>query len=221
MWFAREIRAVRERDPASRSTIEVILTSPGLHALALHRAANWLWRKGLFLPGRLLSHVNRALTGVEIHPGARIGRGVFIDHGMGVVIGETASIGDDVTMYQGVTLGGTGKQRGKRHPTVERDAVIGVGASVLGAVTIGEGARVGAGSVVLKDVPPHTTAVGLPARAVSWRDPESGEMRRLERLPDPDRDTMIAMLQRIEELEGRVRELECERADCEPLTPVR
>ncbi len=221
MWFAREIRAVRERDPASRSTIEVILTSPGLHALALHRAANWLWRKGLFLPGRLLSHVNRALTGVEIHPGARIGRGVFIDHGMGVVIGETASIGDDVTMYQGVTLGGTGKQRGKRHPTVERDAVIGVGASVLGAVTIGEGARVGAGSVVLKDVPPHTTAVGLPARAVSWRDPESGEMRRLERLPDPDRDTMIAMLQRIEELEGRVRELECERADCEPLAPVR
>ena len=221
MWFAREIRAVRERDPASRSTIEVVLTSPGLHALALHRAANWLWRKGLFLPGRLLSHINRALTGVEIHPGARIGRGVFIDHGMGVVIGETASIGDDVTMYQGVTLGGTGKQRGKRHPTVERDAVIGVGASVLGAVTIGEGARVGAGSVVLKDVPAHTTAVGLPARAVSWRDPESGEMRRLERLPDPDRDTMIAMLQRIEELEGRVRELECERADCEPLAPVR
>ena len=221
MWFGREIRAVRERDPASRSTIEVILTSPGLHALALHRAASWLWRKGLFLPGRLVSHVNRALTGIEIHPGARIGRGVFIDHGMGVVIGETASIGDDVTMYQGVTLGGTGKQRGKRHPTVERDAVIGVGASVLGAVTIGEGARVGAGSVVLKDVPAHTTAVGLPARAVSWRDPESGEMRRLERLPDPDRDTMIAMMQRIEELDSRVRELECERADCEPLAPVR
>jgi serine O-acetyltransferase len=165
--------------------------------------------------------VNRALTGIEIHPGARIGRGVFIDHGMGVVIGETASIGDDVTMYQGVTLGGTGKQRGKRHPTVERNAVIGVGASVLGAVTIGEGARVGAGSVVLKDVPAHTTAVGLPARAVSWRDPESGEMRRLEHLPDPDRDTMIAMLQRIEELESRVRELECERADCGPLAQAR
>jgi serine O-acetyltransferase len=221
MWFAREIRAVRERDPASRSTVEAIVTSPGLHALALHRVANWLWRKGLFLPGRMLSHVNRALTGIEIHPGARIGRGVFIDHGMGVVIGETASIGDDVTMYQGVTLGGTGKQRGKRHPTVERNAVIGVGASVLGAVTIGEGARVGAGSVVLKDVPAHTTAVGLPARAVSWRDPESGEMRRLEHLPDPDRDTMIAMLQRIEELESRVRELECERADCGPLAQAR
>ncbi|MBA2598581.1 MAG: serine O-acetyltransferase [Chloroflexia bacterium] len=221
MWFAKEIRAVRERDPASRSTIEAILTSPGLHAIALHRAAHWLWRRGLFLPGRLVSHLNRAVTGVEIHPGARIGRGVFIDHGMGVVIGETASVGDNVTMYQGVTLGGTGKQRGKRHPTVEDDAVIGVGASVLGAVTVGEGARVGAGSVVLKDVPPHTTAVGLPARAVSWRDPASGEMRRLEHLPDPDRDSMLSMMQRIEELEGRVRELECERADCEPVVTSR
>ena len=118
------------------------------------------------------------------------------------------SIGNNVTMYQGVTLGGTGKERGKRHPTVESDAVIGVGASVLGAVTIGEGARVGAGSVVLKDVPPHTTAVGLPARAVSWRDPHSGETRRLEHLPDPDRDTMISLVQRIEELELRLRELE-------------
>ncbi len=221
MWFAKEIRAVRERDPASRSTIEAILTSPGLHAIALHRAAHWLWRRGLFLPGRLVSHLNRAVTGVEIHPGARIGRGVFIDHGMGVVIGETASVGDNVTMYQGVTLGGTGKQRGKRHPTVEDDAVIGVGASVLGAVTVGEGARVGAGSVVLKDVPPHTTAVGLPARAVSWRDPASGEMRRLEHLPDPDRDSMLSMMQRIEELEGRVRELECERTDCEPVVTSR
>jgi serine O-acetyltransferase len=221
MWFSAEIRAIRERDPASRSTIEAVLTSPGLHALALHRAAHWLWRKGLFLPGRLLSHLNRALTGIEIHPGARVGRGVFIDHGMGVVIGETASVGNNVSIYQGVTLGGTGKQRGKRHPTVEDEAVIGVGAAVLGAVTIGAGARVGAGSVVLKDVPPHTTAVGLPARAVSWRDPASGETRRLEHLPDPDRDSMFLLLQRIEELEGRVRELECERADCEPAVPSR
>jgi serine O-acetyltransferase len=213
MWFAKEIRAIRERDPASRSNLEAMLTSPGLHALALHRGAHWLWRKGFFLPGRLLSQTARALTGIEIHPGARIGQGVFIDHGMGVVIGETASIADNVTMYQGVTLGGTGKQRGKRHPTVERDAVIGVGASVLGAVTIGEGARVGAGSVVLKDVPAHTTAVGIPARAVSWRDPASGETRRLEHLPDPNRDTMISLMQRIEELEGRVRGLERERAD--------
>ena len=221
MWFSREIRAIRERDPASRSTIEAILTSSGLHAIALHRAANWLWRKGIVLPARLLAQFGRALTGIEIHPGARLGSGVFIDHGMGVVIGETASVGNNVTMYQGVTLGGTGKQRGKRHPTVEDDAVIGVGASVLGAVTIGEGARVGAGSVVLKDVPPHTTAVGMPARAVSWRDPESGETRRLEHLPDPDRDTMISLMQRIEELEARVREIEHEKTAPEPLSPCR
>jgi serine O-acetyltransferase len=221
MWFSEEIRAVRERDPASRSYVEAILTSPGLHALALHRAAHGLWRRRLYLPARLLSHLSRALTGIEIHPGARIGRGVFIDHGMGVVIGETSEIGDNVTMYQGVTLGGTGKQRGKRHPTVEDEAVIGVGASVLGAVTIGEGARVGAGSVVLKDVPPHTTAVGLPARAVSWRDPASGETRRLEHLPDPTRDAMLSLLQRIEELEGRMRDLETERAGREPVTQPR
>jgi len=211
MFFAREIRAIRERDPASRSSVEAALTSPGLHAILLHRLSHWLWQKGLFLPARLLSQLSRFITGIEIHPGARIGDGVFIDHGMGVVIGETASVGNNVTMYQGVTLGGTGKERGKRHPTVESDAIIGVGASVLGAVTIGQGARVGAGSVVLKDVPAHTTAVGLPARAVSWRDPHSGETRRLEHLPDPDRDTMISLVQRIEELELRLRELESER----------
>lgn len=220
MWFAKEIRAIRERDPASRSDVEALLTSPGLHAIAFHRAANWFWRKGLFLPGRLISHANRAVTGIEIHPGARIGKGVFIDHGMGVVIGETASVGDNVTMYQGVTLGGTGKERGKRHPTVEANAVIGVGAAVLGAVKIGEGARIGAGSVVLKDVPPHATAVGMPARAVSWRDPESGEMRRLEHLPDPSRDLMVSMMQRIEELETQVRELRRERSECEPAAPA-
>jgi serine O-acetyltransferase len=208
MWFSREIRAIRERDPASRSTVEAILTSSGLHAIALHRLSHRLWRRGLFLPARLLSQIGRAVTGIEIHPGARLGQGIFIDHGMGVVVGETTTIGDDVTMYQGVTLGGTGKARGKRHPTIEDNAVIGVGASVLGAVTVGEGARVGAGSVVLNDVPAHTTAVGIPARAVSWRDPASGEMRRLEHLPDPDRDTMISLMQRIEELEGRLHELE-------------
>jgi len=221
MLFSREIRAIRESDPASRSTVEAILTSSGLHAIALHRVAHWLWRSGLFLPARLLAQLSRAITGIEIHPGARIGQGVFIDHGMGVVIGETASVGDDVTMYQGVTLGGTGKQRGKRHPTIEDHAVIGVGASVLGAVTIGAGARVGAGSVVLKDVPPYTTAVGMPARAVSWRDPASGETRRLEHLPDPDRDTMISLMQRIEELEARVLEIEHDHADRAPLCPPR
>lgn len=221
MWFAKEIRAIRERDPASRSNIEVILTSPGLHAIVLHRVAHWLWRRGLFLPGRLLSHINRALTGIEIHPGARLGSGVFIDHGMGVVIGETSTVGDNVTLYQGVTLGGTGKERGKRHPTIEENVIIGVGAAVLGAVTVGKGARVGAGSVVLKDVPPYATAVGTPARAVSWRDPESGETRRLEHLPDPQRDAMLTMMQRVEELEGRVRELEREQAGSQTVGPAR
>ena len=217
MFFQREIRAVRERDPAARTNLEVVLTSPGLHALAWHRASSWLWRHRLLLPGRLLSNAGRFFTGIEIHPGATIGRGVFIDHGMGVVIGETAIVGDDCTLYQGVTLGGTGKERGKRHPTLGREVVVGVGASVLGDITVGDGARVGAGSVVLRDVPPHTTTVGIPARAVAWRDPSSGETRRIERLPDPDRDAMIALVQRIEELEQKVTDLERDRSrvgDC-------
>ena len=217
MFFQREIRAVRERDPAARTNLEVVLTSPGLHALAWHRASSWLWRHRLLLPGRLLSNAGRFFTGIEIHPGATIGRGVFIDHGMGVVVGETAIVGDDCTLYQGVTLGGTGKERGKRHPTLGREVVVGVGASVLGDITVGDGARVGAGSVVLRDVPPHTTTVGIPARAVAWRDPSSGETRRIERLPDPDRDAMIALVQRIEELEQKVTDLERERSrvgDC-------
>ncbi len=217
MVFQREIRAVRERDPAARTNLEVVLTSPGLHALAWHRAASWLWRHRLLLPGRLVSNAGRFFTGIEIHPGAKIGRRVFIDHGMGVVIGETAIVGDDCTLYQGVTLGGTGKERGKRHPTLGREVVVGVGASVLGDITVGDGARVGAGSVVLRDVPPHTTTVGIPARAVAWRDPSSGETRRIERLPDPDRDAMIALVQRIEELEQKMADLERERSrvgDC-------
>ena len=217
MFFQREIRAVRERDPAARTNLEVVLTSPGLHALAWHRAASLLWGHRLLLPGRLVSNAGRFFTGIEIHPGATIGRGVFIDHGMGVVIGETAIVGDDCTLYQGVTLGGTGKERGKRHPTLGREVVVGVGASVLGDITVGDGARVGAGSVVLRDVPPHTTTVGIPARAVAWRDPSSGETRRIERLPDPDRDAMIALVQRIEELEQKVTDLERDRSrvgDC-------
>jgi serine O-acetyltransferase len=139
-----------------------------------------------------------------------IGRRLFIDHGMGVVIGETAIVGDDVTMYQGVTLGGTGKQRGKRHPTVGNGVVIGAGAKILGAVTIGDGAKIGGGAVVLKDVPPYTTAVGVPARAVAWTNPESGVSRRLEQLPDPQYDSMLAMIQRIEEQEDRIRALTAE-----------
>ncbi|HET7095137.1 MAG TPA: serine O-acetyltransferase [Thermomicrobiales bacterium] len=208
MLFREEIRAVRERDPAARTNLEVILTSPGLHALAWHRVSSWLWRRRLKLIGRVVSNVGRFITGIEIHPGATIGRGVFIDHGMGVVIGETAIIGDDCTLYQGVTLGGTGKERGKRHPTLGTDVVVGVGAAVLGDITVGDGSRIGAGSVVLRDVPPHTTAVGVPARAVAWRDPASGETRRVLRLPDPNQDAIMALAQRIEELEAKVRDLD-------------
>jgi serine O-acetyltransferase len=208
MSLAEEIRTIRERDPAARTAIEILITYPGFHAIVLHRLASWLQRHGRRLLARMVSQFNRAVTGIEIHPGATIGRRVFIDHGMGVVIGETAIVADDVTLYQGVTLGGTGKERGKRHPTLEPNVVVGVGAAILGAVTVGEGAKIGAGAVVLRDVPPHTTAVGVPARAVAWRDPASGTSGRYERLPDPDRDTMMLLVQRIEELEEKVRALE-------------
>jgi serine O-acetyltransferase len=208
MTIREDVAAIRERDPAARSDLEVLLAYPGLHATIIHRLASRLYRDERYVAARVVSHLGRFLTGIEIHPGARLGRRVFIDHGMGVVIGETAVVGDDVTMYQGVTLGGTGKERGKRHPTVEDGVVIGVGAKVLGAVTIGEGARIGGGSVVLKDVPPHTTAVGVPARAVAWTDPASGETRPLERLPDPQQDLLIALAKRVEELEELVRRLD-------------
>ena len=164
MWFSREIRAIRERDPASRSNVEAVLTSPGLHAIIYHRLAHTLWTRGFLLPARLLSQFARWLTGIEIHPGANLGEGVFIDHGMGVVIGETATVGDNVMMYQGVTLGGTGKEEGDRHPKIRRGSLISLGAKILGNIEIGEYSRVGAGSVVLKPVPPHCTAVGIPAR---------------------------------------------------------
>ena len=180
-----DVRAIFRNDPAARSLAEVLLY-PGLHAITLHRAAHALWlRRVPFFP-RLISQIGRFFTGIEIHPGATIGRGFFIDHGAGVVIGETSEIGDWVTLYQGVTLGGTGKQRGKRHPTLENDVTVGVGAIVLGAITIGQGAKVGGGAVVVKDVPPHSTAVGVPARVVAARDPATGESRRIEHLPDPE-----------------------------------
>lgn len=202
-----DLRAIFRNDPAARNLAEVLLY-PGLHAILLHRLAHALWRQRWpFIP-RLLSQCSRFLTGIEIHPGARIGRGFFIDHGMGVVIGETTEIGNWVMLYQGVTLGGTGKQQGKRHPTLEDEVVVGVGASVLGAITIGRAARIGGGAVVVKDVPPHATAVGVPARIVATRDPFTGETRRVESLPDPEGEMLRGLHAKILELEMRVADLE-------------
>jgi serine O-acetyltransferase len=159
-----DISIVFERDPAARSHLEILTTYPGVHALIIHRMSHWLWEAGFYWLGRFTSHIGRGLTGIEIHPGATIGRRVFIDHGMGVVIGETAIIGDDCTLYHGVTLGGTSWNKGKRHPTLEKGVVIGAGAKVLGPITIGSGAKIGSNAVVVKDVPINATAVGIPAR---------------------------------------------------------
>ncbi|MBI2321277.1 MAG: serine O-acetyltransferase [Chloroflexi bacterium] len=207
MGLRRDIQAIFDGDPAATNIVEVLLAYPGLHALLLHRVAHRLHRWGIPVIPRLISHLNRFVTGIEIHPGAQIGHGVFIDHGMGVVIGETAIVGDDVMIYQGVTLGGTGKQRGKRHPTIGRRAVLGVGAKVLGDITIGEGAKIGAGSVVLDDVPPYCTAVGVPAKVVGYREPD-GTVRRVERLPDPEAEQIAALQRRVVQLEARLAALE-------------
>jgi serine O-acetyltransferase len=202
-----DVRAIFRNDPAARNLAEVLLY-PGLHAILFHRLAHWLWKRRVPFVPRLISQFARFFTGIEIHPGATIGCGFFIDHGMGVVIGETAEIGDNVMLYQGVTLGGTGKQKGKRHPTLEDDVVIGVGASVLGAITIGQGSRVGGGAVVVKDVPPHATAVGVPARVVATRDPTTGETRRVEDLPDPEGEMLRGLRAKVLELETRLADLE-------------
>ncbi len=205
--LADDVRAIFKHDPAARSIAEVILY-PGLHAIIFHRFAHALWLRGVPFFPRLISQIARFLTGIEIHPGATIGRGFFIDHGMGVVIGETAEVGDRVMLYHGVTLGGTGKQIGKRHPTIGDDVIIGVGASVLGAITVGEGARIGGGAVVVKDVPPHATAIGIPARIVGARDEVDGETRRMEKLPDPEGDMLRGLRAKVLELEDRLSELE-------------
>ncbi len=178
MFFDRlreDIATVMEKDPAARSRLEVLLCYPGVHALFIHRIAHGFWRSGLVLPARWLSHLARFLTGIEMHPGASVGRRVFIDHGMGVVVGETAVIGDDCTIYQGVTLGGTALNRAKRHPTLGRGVVVGAGAKVLGPFTVGDGARIGSNSVVIKEVPAGATAVGTPARIILEEDDKRRE----------------------------------------------
>ncbi|WP_165005191.1 MULTISPECIES: serine O-acetyltransferase EpsC [unclassified Enterococcus] len=165
-WFTRAIAAAKKNDPAARSTIEIVLTYPGFHALFWHRVSHFLYRHRLFLLAKINAQFWRFITGVEIHPGARIGSGVFIDHGMGIVIGETAEVGDDVVLFHGVTLGGTGKETGKRHPTVKNGAMLSANAQILGPVTIGKNAKIGAGAVVLRDIPDDATAVGVPAKVV-------------------------------------------------------
>ncbi|NJO82868.1 MAG: serine O-acetyltransferase [Blastochloris sp.] len=202
-----DVRAIFQNDPAARSLPEVLLY-PGLHAILLHRLAHMLWQQRVPFFPRLVSQISRFFTGIEIHPGATIGRGFFIDHGMGIVIGETAEIGDWVTLYQGVTLGGTGKQSGKRHPTVEDHVIVGVSAVVLGDITLGKGARIGGGAVVVKDVPPYSTAVGVPARIVAQRDPRTGTTRRVENLPDPEGEMLRSLRAKVMELETRLTEME-------------
>jgi serine O-acetyltransferase len=208
--IAEDVRTVFRRDPAARSVVEVIFCYPGLHAVVMHRAAHRLWKVRLRFLARLLSHVNRALTGIEIHPGAVVGRRFFIDHGMGVVIGETTEIGDDVSLYQGVTLGGTSLEKKKRHPTLGDRVVVGAGAKVLGALNVGDDAGIGAGAVVVKDVPPGATVVGLAGRVLDRKRGERRGGRRgigvnlSESKGDHHVRVLEVLLDRVEQLESRV-----------------
>jgi len=194
----KDIKAAFEHDPAAASTLEILLAYPGFHARQFHRLAHTLFRWHIPVLPRLVSHISRFFTGIEIHPGAKIGEGFFIDHGMGVVIGETSEIGDNVTLYQGVTLGGTSHQRTKRHPTLGNNVVIGVGAQLIGAITVGDNTKVGAGSVVVTSVPANATVVGVPGRVVAVRNPDTDTV---ERLPDPIGEKLEGLERRIAELE--------------------
>ena len=214
----RDIRAVRERDPAARSTLEVLLCYPGVHALAFHRFGHAMWRRGWKIPARFLSHVSRFFTGIEIHPAAKLGPGLFIDHGMGVVIGETAEVGENVTLLQGVTLGGTSLKREKRHPTLGNNVVVGAGAKIIGGFKIGDGSRIGAGSVVVREVPTNSVVVGVPGR-VTYRDGQrvAGDIDLDQTdLPDPVSKAIEQLVERIRALEAELetvrKKLEEERA---------
>ena len=207
----KDVQAVRERDPAARNSFEVLLLSSGLHAIMMHRPAHWLYEHKAYLPARFLSQFSRFLTGIEIHPGAKIGQGVLIDHGMGVVIGETAEVGDGCTIYQGVTLGGTGKDKGKRHPTLGKNVTVGCGAKILGPFKVGDGAKVAANAVLLESIPPASTAVGVPARIarVGGRKPNTLDH---VHLPDPVAQEICKLQFELDRLEKRIRELETEQA---------
>jgi serine O-acetyltransferase len=210
-----DIQTVFNKDPAARSVIEILLCYPGLHALWAHRVAQFLWTHYMKLCGRIVSHMSRFFTGIEIHPGAYIGRRFFIDHGSGIVIGETAEIGDDVMMYQGSSLAGTSLAKGKRHPTIGNNVVIGAGAIVLGAITIGDGARIGAGSVVIHPVPAGVTVVGIPGRAVTKQDTAAALLEH-GRLPDPVAEAIRLVLKEYDGLEKRLEKIE---EECGLATP--
>lgn len=206
-----DIAVVFEQDPAARSYLEVILTYSGLHAIWSHRIAHAFFKRKFYFLARVISQISRFFTGIEIHPGAKIGRRLFIDHGMGVVIGETCEIGDNVTVFQGVTLGGTGKEKGKRHPTIKDNALIATGAKVLGSITIGENSKIGAGSVVLKEVPPNSTVVGVPGRVVIQDGKRIGKDLDHCDLPDPIADRIKDLQAELTELRQELIELKKER----------
>lgn len=215
----RDIHVILERDPAAKSILEVVLCYPGFHAVLFHRLAHWLYVHKLVLISRIVSQFSRFLTGIEIHPGAKIGQGFFIDHGIGVVIGETAEVGDNVTIYQGVTLGGTGKEEGKRHPTIGNNVFIGAGAKVLGSFKVGDNVKIGAGSVVLnKSIPSDTTVVGIPARIVSKHGiPINNFDLDHEEFPDPVNQVLKCLVERVKNLELRLKEGECHNEDIETI----
>ena len=230
--IAEDVRAVKERDPAAQSSFVIWLTYPGLHARWSHVVEHWLWNHGLKSLARISSQFTRFMTGVEIHPGAQIGRRFFIDHAMGVIIGETTIIGDDCTLYQGVTLGGTGNETGKRHPTLGNNVIVGVGAAVLGNITVGDNSKIGGGAVAVKDVPPNCTVVGIPGRIVK-RDgkrvtsEQSAAAKRMENLPDIVEEQHRSNCARIDDLEAQIAALRDEvcpqfkkaLADVDPVNP--
>jgi serine O-acetyltransferase len=206
-----------EHDPAAKSRLEVFLCYAGLHAVWFYRINHWLWNQHLFLLGRFLSQTARFLTGIEIHPGAQIGRRLFIDHGLGVVIGETAIVGDDVTLYQGVTLGGTGKDRDKRHPTIEDGVVIGGGAKILGNITVGKNCRIGAGSVVLRSIPADSTVVGVPGHII-FREGKRVVITDPKQINDPLSEALASVVTEVNKLRERVQQLEGSGVKGEPLS---